>query len=155
MHRFLREAICRSLLTLIAAFLGMAVASNDAPAAAPPPADSSRVATGAGPSSTAATPAKPPSAAAVRGAAIFSAFVLWCVIVIVGIGLLATVMIWGRRLRRSLYQRPMPATSLDPFWYLKKTTLPALNAGSPKTSRADESGNGQAGLEKPGGPPES
>jgi len=63
-----------------------------------------------------------------------SALAMWCIVFVLGTGLVVAVMIWGRRLRRSVQQRAPASTIPDPFWYLKNkqlpVTTPAPSSGS-------------------------
>jgi len=77
----------------------------------------------------------------------FSAFALWCAIVVVGLALIGMVMLWGQRIRRNVRQRPVSSTVPDPFWYLKKSPAPVT-----QSDRPDSQDQGNAGSEPTGQP---
>jgi len=110
-------------LLLAAPFEGVASAA-DSPKAAASPA----------PTATAKAPeGKRPALPAGRRVEFLSALILWCVIVFVGLALVAMVMVWGRRLRRAVRRQPTASTVPDPLWYLKRdpSALTQANRAGP------------------------
>jgi hypothetical protein len=72
-----------------------------------------------------------------------TALALWCMIVVVGLALLAMTIVWGRSLRSLARRKPSPPTAPDPLWYLKtKPPLPAAPAASDASRRPDDSDSG-------------
>jgi hypothetical protein len=81
----------------------------------------------------------------IRGAdhEFMTALALWCLIVVVGLGLLAMTIVWGRSLRSLARRKPNPPTAPDPLWYLKiKPPLPAAPAVSDASRRPDDTDSG-------------
>jgi hypothetical protein len=76
-----------------------------------------------------------------------SAMILWFSILLVGLGLLVMVMIWGRRLRNSVRRQPAASTVPDPFWYLKRNPKAVAHA-----NQADQSQNAESGPDSEGQP---
>jgi hypothetical protein len=98
------------------------------------------------PEKTASTDAAPHNGARrVRGRdhEFMTALALWCMIVVVGLGLLAMTIVWGRSLRSLIRRKPSPPTAPDPLWYLKtKPPLPAAPAASDASRRPDDTDSG-------------
>lgn len=78
-----------------------------------------------------------------------SAMILWFAIIVVGFGLVVSVMVLGRRLRRRVRYHPPAATVPDPFWYLKKnpSTVPPGDASG--RLKQPDSGPDPEGLAAP------
>jgi hypothetical protein len=96
---------------------------------------------GASPAAAAKAPeGKRPVLPAGRKAEFLSAMILWCVIVFVGLTLVAMVMVWGRRLRRAVRRQPAAPTVPDPLWYLKKS--PSVVTQADRAGRRDEKETG-------------
>jgi hypothetical protein len=85
-----------------------------------------------------------PVDAAIRGKVFFSAFLMWFGVLGIGLALVAMVIFWGRRLRRSVRHEPLPTTTPDPLWYLK-----LKDNGLPPRSVEQRTGIGPV---DPGGP---
>ena len=76
-----------------------------------------------------------------------SAVLLWFAVVAVGLGMVAMVMVMGRRLRQIAQRQPPAPKVPDPFWYLKKTPTNATHSG-----QQDPLNGGEAGQEPDGRP---
>jgi len=97
-------------------------------------ADASAASTGKAPEG------KRPALPAGKRVEFLSAMILWCVIVFVGLALVAMVMIWGRRLRRAVRRQPTASTVPDPLWYLKKS--PPILTPADRAGRMEEKETG-------------
>jgi hypothetical protein len=78
-----------------------------------------------------------------------SAVVLWCALVALWLGLLAMVMMWGRRLRRALRRESSASTAPDPFWYLKKGPSAVTHGNEPDRLKETETGEDSDGRPMP------
>jgi predicted lipid-binding transport protein (Tim44 family) len=139
-------------LILLLTLASVGDAGFAAPSAEKPPAQPA-----AKPAETpvaAAPPAKPSSEKAsadktAREREALSALLMWCCILVVGLGLIAAAMVWARRLRRASRRQPAASTQLDPFWYLKKKPARTTAAGPQPDVPGPES-SGTAGPGDPG-----
>jgi hypothetical protein len=107
-------------------------------------ADEPKAAVAADPGDKAAKPARDP-AHPVRpiGHEFMTALALWCTVLVIGLGLLAMIVVWGRSVRTLARRKPIPPTAPDPLWYLKtKPPAPAGSAPIDTSQRTDDSDPG-------------
>jgi hypothetical protein len=90
---------------------------------------------------------KRPSLPARKRVEFVSAIMLWFSVLVVGLGLVVMVMVWGRRLRRSLQRESLAPTVPDPLWYLKKSPSTVAHGNQP--DRLTEKERGQDPDERP------
>jgi hypothetical protein len=84
--------------------------------------------------------AKRPQLPPERKVEFVSAVLLWFAVVTVGLGLVAMVMVMGRRLRQIAQRQPRASKVPDPFWYLKKTPTNVTHSGPQDRLKGDGAG---------------
>jgi hypothetical protein len=107
-------------------------------------AEEPKAAVATDPGNNAAKPARDP-AHPVRpiGREFMTALALWCTVLVIGLGLLAMIVVWGRSVRTLARRKPIPPTAPDPLWYLKaKPPAPAGSAPIDTSHRTDDSDPG-------------